>query len=227
LPGLDILLGGDLVNRYIDKAGNFFGFTKIGKLPDDFYLQLSALESEGIAQIRSKPQIATLNGYPAEISIGQTQYYKLKSRTPYGYGYDFTTQSQQQQQQSYSPYISETERFHEIKANISLKITPWVSASGEITTEIEPDFETPIGTFSAEVLPTIQTRKLLSTVRLKDGETIVLGGLIQTTVDKKEEGLPYIRKIPIIGNFFQNTSYNQTTSELIIYVTPHLYYFNE
>jgi type IV pilus assembly protein PilQ len=225
LPGIDILFRPDLVNSVIDKVGNFLGFSKIGKLPDNFFLQLNALESQGAAHVRSKPQIATLNGYPAEISIGQTQYYKLKSRTPYGYGYDFT--SQQQQQQNYSPYISETERFHEIKANISLKITPWVSASGEITTEIEPDFETPIGTFSAEVLPTIQTRKLISTVRLKDGETIVLGGLIQTTVDKKEEGVPYIRKIPLIGNLFQNTSYNQSTSELIIYVTPHLYYFNE
>ena len=225
LPGLDYLFENKTLTNFMDKAGNFLGFTKIGKLPDNFYLQVSALESEGIAQVRSKPQIATLNGYPAEISIGQTQYYKLKSRTPYGYGYDFT--SQQQQQQSYSPYVSETERFHEIKANISLKITPWVSASGEITTEIEPDFETPVGSFSAEVLPTIQTRKLVSTVRLKDGETIVLGGLIQTVIDKKSEGLPYIRNLPIIGNFFQNKNYNKTTSELVIYVTPHLYYFNE
>jgi len=74
LPGIDILFNSNVLNRYIDKAGNFLGIANIGRLPEDFFMRVQALESEGLAQIRSKPQIATLNGYPADISVGQTQY---------------------------------------------------------------------------------------------------------------------------------------------------------
>jgi type IV pilus assembly protein PilQ len=183
LPGIDLLFNSKTINRFIDKAGNFMGVANVGKLPDDFYMQVKALESEGMAHIRSRPQIATLNGYPAEISIGQTQYYKLVTRTPY--------------RDPTQVYLSETETFHTIEANVSLKITPWVSASGEITAEIHPEFRTPVGSFNAQVPPTIQTRSLNSTVRLRDGETIVLGGLIRTVVEENTVGLPYIRHMPV------------------------------
>jgi len=102
-----------------------------------------------------------------------------------------------------------------------------VSASGEITAEIHPEFKTPVGSFSPTVPPTIQSRALNSTVRLHDGETIVLGGLIKTGVDEKVEGLPFIKDIPLIGTLFESKSYNKYTEELIIYVTPHLYYMDE
>lgn len=213
LPGIDLLFNSKTINRFIDKAGNFMGVANVGKLPDDFYMQVKALESEGMAQIRSRPQIATLNGYPAEISIGQTQYYKLVTRTPY--------------RDPTQVYLSETETFHTIEANVSLKITPWVSASGEITVEIHPEFRTPVGSFNAQVPPTIQTRSLKSTVRLRDGETIVLGGLIRTVVEENTVGLPYIRHLPLIGGLFESKNYNKYREELIIYITPHLYYMDE
>jgi type IV pilus assembly protein PilQ len=213
LPGIDLLFNSQTLNRFIDKAGNFLGVANVGKLPDDFYMQIKALESEGMAQIRSRPQIATLNGYPADISIGQTQYYKLVTRTPY--------------RDPSQIYLSETETFQTIEANVSLKITPWVSASGEITAEIHPEFRTPVGSFNSQVPPTIQSRSLNSTVRLRDGETIVLGGLIRTAVEESTEGVPIIRDVPLIGFLFESKNYNKYREELIIYVTPHLYYMDE
>ena len=213
LPGIDMLFTGKVLNRFVDKAGNFMGMNKIGKLPDDFYIQVKALESEGFAKIISKPQIATLNGYPADISIGQTQYYKLVTQTPY--------------RDANQVYISETEKFETIEANVSLKITPWVSASGEITTEIHPEFKQPVGGFSSEIPPTIASRSLNSTVRLRDGETIVLGGLIQTQIDENTEGIPFLKDIPLLGNLFQSTNYYTSKSEMLIYVTPRLYYADD
>jgi type IV pilus assembly protein PilQ len=240
LPGLDLLFSGKQINKFMDDAGNYFGFKKIGKLPDDFYLQVKALEQQNYAKVQSRPQIATLNGNEASISIGQTQYYKMKTRSPYGYsgygsGYNpfynqsgQTTQDQQQQQSNYMmPFISETETFVPIQANIMLTITPWVSATGEITTEIHPDFKTPVGQLSPEVPPTIQSRELKSTVRLRDGETIVLGGLIQHRLSETVEGLPILQHLPFIGGFFRTKNYSQENSELIIYITPHLYYLDE
>jgi len=213
LPGIDAVFSSNVLNRWIDGAGNYLGIGKIGKLPDDFFLQIKALETEGVIQVRSRPQIATLNGHPADISMGQTQYYKIKSTTPY--------------RDPTQVIFSETEQFQTIEANIALQITPWVSASGEITCEIHPDFKTPVGKFDPEIPPTIQSRALNSTVRLKDGETIVLGGLIQTIFEESESGIPIIKNIPLVGEFFKSTNYNKQRNELIIYVTPHLYYMDE
>lgn len=213
LPGIDILLNSTDVNKFMDKAGNLFGISKIGKLPDDFFLKVKALETSGVLQVRSRPQIATLNGYPADISIGLTQYYKMVTKTP------FRDPSQ--------VYVSETETFKEISANITLKIIPWVSGSGEITVEIHPQFSTPVGSLSPDVPPTIQTRELNSTVRLRDGETIVLGGLVQNSIQRSTSGVPILSSLPIIGNLFKSHNYNKSQNELIIYVTPHLYYGDE
>lgn len=209
-PGIDFYLTGKNVNQYIDKVEGYWGITNIGRLPDDFYLKVKALETVGKANIRSKPQIATLNGFPADITIGQTQYYLLTTQTP------IRDPSQ--------VYIQETQQFHTIEANITLKITPWVSASGEITVEIHPEFNNPVGQFSSEIPPTIQRRALNSTVRLRDGETIVLGGLIQTVDAVNRFQIPILGSLPLIGYLFRSTNHHQTKSELIIYITPHLSY---
>ena len=212
LPGLDVYISGNVANRYIQKIGGILGVYNIGKLPADFYLRIKALESIGKANIRSRPLISTLNGHEAEIKIGQTQYYKLITKIP------IRDPSQ--------IYIQETEQFKTIEANTSLKIIPWVSASGEITIEIHPEFNNPVGQFSPEIPPTIQSRQLHSTVRLRDGETIVLGGLIQTMESENISKLPLLGSLPLIGRFFQSRNIFKRKSELIIYVTPRLSYSN-
>ncbi len=212
-PEVDIYWTGENANKYLHKLGNFFGVTQIGKLPADFYLKVKALETVGKANIRSRPQIATLNGHTADITIGQTQYYILKTQTP------IRDPSQL--------YIQESQQFETIDANITLKITPWVSASGEITAEIHPEFNHPVGQFNSTVPPTIQRRALNSTVRMQDGETIVLGGLIQTAEIETINKIPFLGSIPLIGRLFQNRNHNKSKSELIIYITPHLSYGDE
>lgn len=213
LPGIDVALDANDLNYILDKAGNLLGVSKIGHLPSDFYMKIKALEQEGFLQVHSRPQVATLNGYPADISIGTTQYYKLVTKTP------IRDPSQ--------IYISETERFQTIEANISLKIIPWVSGSGEITVEIHPEFRTPVGKLSPEVPPTIQSRALNSTVRLRDGETIVLGGLVQNSIEEYSSGIPILSDIPLLGELFKSQGHNITKTQLLIYVTPYLYYNEE
>jgi type IV pilus assembly protein PilQ len=210
LPGLDAILNANYLNKQLNGLGKIFGVSNIGKLPADFDVKIKALETNGVAEVRSRPQIATLNGYPADISVGQTEYYKLTTKTPI--------------RDPNQLYVSEYERFETIEANISLEIIPWVSSSGEITVEIHPKFQIPGERISADLPPTIQTRALNSTVRLKDGETIILGGLIQTTNSENETGIPILSSIPFIGNLFKSQNYIKSKNELIIYVTPHLYY---
>jgi type IV pilus assembly protein PilQ len=201
----------------------------IGRLPTDFYIRLQYLTQSGNAEIRSRPQISTLNGHNASISIGETQYYLLNTSnySPYG-GNNQSTQGTgtPANQQTLNPY-SNTQRFEQIEAKVSLSITPWVSASGEITAEIKPEFSTPVGKFDPKVPPTISSRVLSSTVRLRDGETIILGGLITEIEEISENKVPFFHKIPLIGKLFRTKKTEKTKQELIIFVTPHVFYGDE
>ncbi|MDD3050522.1 MAG: secretin and TonB N-terminal domain-containing protein [Candidatus Cloacimonetes bacterium] len=201
------------LNKSLDKITDWMGVKKIGNLPEQFYVQLQALEQEGKANIKSKPQIATLNGHTAKISIGTTQYYILKSTTPIKSTTDVVTQ--------------ETERFEKVEANVTLSITPWVSSSGEVTVEVKPEFLTPVGNFDSKTPPTINSRILESTVRLKDGETIILGGLIEEKDNKIIRKVPILGDIPLLGKLFRTNYTNKSKTELMIYVTPHVFYGDE
>lgn len=208
--GLQIGGDGSTINNIFATGGNLFGIQNLGVLPDDFYFRVQALSQEGVVNIQSRPQISTLNGHTANIEIGTTQYYILRSTTPLRSQQDVITQ--------------ETERFETIEANVSLEITPWVSANGEVTAEINPEFNTPIGDLSAEVPPTINRRVLDSTVRLNDGETIILGGLIQDSESVSYNKIPILGNIPLLGRLFSNRSTDTSKSELIIFITPHIFY---
>lgn len=210
IPGIDFLWNGSVANTYLGKLDKALKGVSIGKLPDDFYLRVRALESAGKAKIRSRPQISSLNGHSAELKVGETQYYKLISETP------LRDPSQ--------VLLQTTERFQTVEINISLKVTPWVSASGEITVEIYPEFNTPGEQLAPGLPPNVQSRSLSSTVRLRDGETIVLGGLIQEIDSESVSRVPLLGRIPLLGKLFSNTRRTKAKSELIIYVTPHLLY---
>lgn len=190
-----------------------FGITRIARLPPNFRAQFRALERAGRVTIRSQPKIATLNGHEASISVGTTQYFLLQTQgvipTPG------------------SPVTQTTQRFERIEANAILKITPWVSASGEITTVIHPEFNRPVGTLSPDVPPTIDQRVLDSTVRLRDGETIILGGLIEESNQAEITKFPLLGDIPLLGRLFQYRKVSKVKNQLLIFVTPHLYYGSE
>ena len=215
LPGVDVTVGAKTLNDFtsklptVDMFGSNVNLARVGKLPSDFYLRIRALENAGKAKVRSRPMLSTLNGSKAIIEVGTTQYYILKSTTP------IKDQS--------GTIVTESQQFKTIEANIRLEITPWVSTSGEVTVEIKPLFETPVGTFSSETPPTINKRSLESTIRLSDGETVVLGGLIEESESETSEGIPYISKIPWIGTFFSNKTKSTRKSELVIYVTPRVF----
>ncbi|MCK5148068.1 secretin and TonB N-terminal domain-containing protein [bacterium] len=209
LPGVNITASSDILSKSLQFYGPQLGLKSIGRLPAGFMVNLKALESTGKVNIRSQPQIATLNGHSASIKIGTTQYYKFNTERPIVGG-----------NQAYNQV---TQRFEKVLAEISLTITPWVSASGEITTEIHPEFSTPRG-FDPDVPPTIDHRILESTVRLRDGETIILGGMIQTDERESISKVPILGDIPIIGKLFQSRSTRKEKSKLMIYITPHLMY---
>lgn len=187
------------------------GLKDVVSLPKDFFVKISAMEQEKILEIRSRPQIATLNGSEATINIGQTQYFLLKSETDLPQSTGGTT-------------VQTTQRFEKIEANVTLTVTPFVTGKGEITCDIVPDFSEPEGSFDANTPPTINHRRLKSKIRLRQGETIVLGGLIKESNNKVHDQVPILGSIPVLGWLFKNRTTTRSRSQLLIFVTPHIYY---
>ena len=213
-PLIDVSAVGRDLNDDLRSIERQFGWSNLGVLADDFFLRLQMLRRDGKANIRSHPQLAALNGHPASIEIGVTQYYLLESKTTY-------------LNQSSGEPVQTAQRFETVEANMSLKVTPFVNAEEELTVDLEATFNSPAGTFDPDIPPTINRRILTSTVRLRNGETIVLGGLVQQNKSLTIDKLPILGSLPLIGRLFQNRYSNDTESELMIYMTPHVYYGSE
>ena len=189
---------GEMLNKAIDDIATHLELGTISHLPLDFMLTIRALESAGKARVKAEPQIATLNGNEANIDVGWTGYYRTTTGTPE------------------NPIM----QLHSVSAGIVLKIVPWVSASGEITTVINIEVSSLKG-FSVTGLPEISQRTASTTVRLNDGETIVIGGLVQTTSAETKGKIPILGSIPIIGELlFTSQKKKVDETELIIYITP-------
>lgn len=202
------------LNDDLNSLSRRLGVSNLGKLPDDFYIQLRWLVSQGKAHLKSHPKIAALNGHSASISIGTTQYYLLESSTIYpSDNSNLSTQTSQ--------------RFEKVEADMKLEVTPYVNNSGELIVEVKPVFNSPATPFDPDIPPSINRRELNSTVRLRDGETIVLGGLVNEYKKATISKLPILGSIPLLGRLFQNRTSQDETSELMIYITPHVYYGSE
>lgn len=116
---------------------------------------------------------------------------------------------------------------------ISIELTPFISPDGYVTLNLKPNYATlkqevtSVSVANKDMPITaatlLQRRNLeLSNVRIKDGETLVLGGMIQEEERKEIQKLPLLGDLPVIGGAFRNTTTKNTKSELVIMVTPHI-----
>lgn len=208
-PAIDQVLNRKQAQSVLDKIG----VGKMISLPKNFVAQIQALEQEKILNVKARSQIATLNGETAVLTIGQTQYFMLTSEVDYNQGDAVTAKT--------------TERFEKVEANSNITVTPYVTGEGEITCDIVPDFSEPEGSFSSTTLPTLNKRYVKSSVRLRNGETIVLGGMVKETHNDVHRQLPFFGSIPVLGWLFKNVEHVTTRSQLLIFVTPSIYYGSE
>lgn len=208
-PGLDYALDGTAINTILASSG-IPALANVGMLRSNFYLQLQAQESRGLLKVVTRPVISTLNGNEASITIGQTDYYRLETNTASNGAVNAFTQVSQ--------------RFETIEINTQITVKPLVSQDGMVTLELNPDFTSPGAQADPNIPPTILTRSFQSTIRVKDGETVVLGGLSRESTSNTTDGLPLLARIPVLKWIFGNNSRNKSRSSLIIYITPTIDY---
>lgn len=102
----------------------------------------------------------------------------------------------------------------------TLRVTPQISPDGYITMMVHPEVSSLIATLDAG--PHIKTREADAIVRVKDGETIVIGGLIKNEDTRVRNKIPILGYIPIVGLLFGNRSTDITQTELAVFITPRI-----
>jgi pilus assembly protein CpaC len=166
-----------------------------------FLAFLQALRTEGLAKFLAEPRLVTLTGKPAYFQSGG----KLAVPQPSGLGTNAV---------AFEPFGTQ------------LSFLPIVLGNGKIYLEVEPVVDTvdqTLGTtISGTTVPGFDTQRLHATVEMEPGQTFALGGLIQNTVNASATKVPVLGDLPFLNFFFSFKSYNETESELLILVTPHL-----
>ncbi len=175
--------------------------------------RLTALEREGKGKIISRPRVVTLNNQPAKIESLEILRVKLPSTgTVISTGAGGVAGSSQ----------AATEQ---IKTGITLTVTPQLSSDGFVFLDVfakSSTLQNPAQSQapSPDGIPNEISREAESHVLIKDGETFVLGGVFRNTFNDDENGIPYLRAIPVLGFAFKNTVKNDNRQELLVFITP-------
>jgi len=181
------------------KLGNFT------RLPMVFQSFVDLLIHDGNAKVLAQPKLVTLNGKEASMLAGQRIPY-LVSQTVFAGGAAAPTQTVQ---------IEEV--------GIKLAITPLINTDGYITVHIRPEVSTVTGFRGvAGDLPVVATRQAETTVRLKDGSSVLIGGILDQEKTTDITKVPFLGSVPFLGAFFRHENTTTTNRDLVIEVTPHL-----
>ncbi len=182
----------------------FPGFSYVYSDSNEKGAVLNTLSSLTDVNVISSPKLMVLNNYTGELQVGDQVPVVVRSAQGVG--------------AENAPVINSVE-FRD--TGVILSITPHISKGGTIILEIEQEVSEVAETSSSGIdSPTIQQRKIKSTVSVRDGETIALGGLIRENQSYSNAGLPLLKDIPVLGAAFSTTSNVTRRTELIILLTP-------
>lgn len=194
----------DEVTRKWNDDENIPGVIRFGKgvdgYPYEFYYaaKIDALISDGKANILARPNITTIQGKEAVINIGSEVPVPIVSTT------NSTT----------------TTSIKYREAGIILKCTPRVNEDGIITVKVHTEVSSPMYVEDMKAYR-FQKRSADTIVRLKDGQTMVIGGLIGSDEAKQMSKIPFLGDIPILGNLFKHIQKSKSDTEVMIFLTAH------
>jgi general secretion pathway protein D len=174
---------------------------------------LNFLNTQGDVSSMSNPKITTMNNQPAIFSSGEQLYYKIiQSVSQVSTGGSATGQN---------------EVVRSVFAGVLLDITPEITDENEIILKINPSISSINGQVQTQngvrvIPPDLKKQQMSAVVKLKDGERIVLGGLISSAKGKTVKKVPILGNLPVLGNAFKQDITTDMKEELVIIITPHI-----
>lgn len=191
---------------------------------------ITLLEEFGNVKVLSSPKLSVMNNQTASLKVADSKVY-------------FTLQS------TYTPGTTTTAATYlvtstanSVSVGLTMSVTPQISDNDTVTINLRPsvsriisyakdpnpNLANPCGTGIAtcniagieNLIPEIQTREMESIIKVESGQTAVMGGLIQETIDKKSSEVPLLARIPLLGELFRNRDETTTKTELVIFLRP-------
>jgi hypothetical protein len=181
------------------------GLIRTGRLE----LLLDLLEARGNVRVLSRPRVAAMGNEPA--------LFRSTENIPYYVQDVFTSQGS-------SPYIQYRVEFQQ--AGVVLEVMAHAGPDGNMTLKVHPSVSSLTG-FTAALpnlppQPIVDQRETRTTVRMREGETLVIGGLIHEREEHSTRGIPVLSRIPWLGHLFRRTATETKKQELVIFLTPRI-----
>ena len=196
------------------------GAFRLGYSGGNMQALLTALKTQGEVKTLSNPRVHVMNGQTALLTVGRNTNYVSKVTTT-------TTAT------SGTPITTFTVDTSNVLSGIMIGLAPHINSKGEISMAVTPIIsdlvkmeEKVIGTDITNQfmisIPTVDLRELSTTVKVRNGEMIVIGGLISNKQSQLDEKVPFIGEIPWLGTLFSRKNYQDKRSELVVVLQPYL-----
>lgn len=163
----------------------------------DFTAMLNLLSEQGRVRTLSTPQLLALENQEASVIIGDRQ------------GFRVTTTINQ----------VTTESIEFLESGVILRVIPWVDSDGRIMMDIHPEVSN--GTI-VDGIPSQTTTEVTTRLLVPSGETVFIGGLMKRTLTERNQGVPVLKRIPLLGKLFSNNVQIGVNTETIVLITPYI-----
>ncbi|HVM46873.1 MAG TPA: secretin N-terminal domain-containing protein [Candidatus Acidoferrum sp.] len=180
------------------------GFSYLMSFGQDLDVAVAAAASDTRAKILQRPRIQTSHNEPASIFVGESRPYPTSSY--YGGG-------------AYGGYSS----IQQLEIGVSLDVTPLINPDGLVVMDIHQkidSFEGNVTIQNVGDVPITSEKEAQAKVSVRDHDTIILGGLIETDKNKNKSGVPFLMDIPMLGYLFRSSHVDETRDELIVLIRP-------
>ncbi len=176
----------------------------------NFNAVINLLETIGKTNLLSAPRVMALNNQEAKIHVGSKAAKITKTLLNVG-----STTS--------NPITTSNVEF--LDTGVKLSVTPSIGDDGTVTMKVKPEVssvESTITTDDGSSIPIIRVSEAEASLVVKDGFTVVLGGLMENSKVKTDTGVPFLQRIPLLGILFRSHSVTDQKTELVIFLTPHI-----
>jgi len=170
----------------------------------DLDVTLTALQGNSRARILQRPRIQTSHNEPAHLFVGESRPYPTSSY--YGGG-------------AYGGYSS----IQQLNIGVSLDVTPLINPDGLVVMDIQQEIDSFEGNVTIQNVgdvPITANKSASAKVSVRDHDTIMLGGLIETDKNKNASGVPYLMNIPLLGYLFRSSHSDESRKEFIVLLRP-------
>jgi len=181
------------------------GIKYFGKVNEDILISVAAAASQGKVKVIQKPRIQTSHATPASLFIGSTVPYITSSY--YGGGYGGGPSSSYQQ----------------LRVGIGLNVTPFINQDGLVVMKIEENIDELDGSTQITgvgAVPNTKSSTLSAEIAVRDGESVILGGIVRNSDNLDKSGVPILKDIPLLGYLFRTTTSNKKRQESIVLMRP-------